>query len=307
MAEVINITRSSDDLIKQAKSKAEAEGYKLLVNPVDLDLTFSQGGKTVRSEQLNRYAAKYIALPEGIDLNRITTGVIVNSDGSVYHVPTVVTKVNNRYYALINDLRSHGTYSVIWNPQDFDDVKNHWGKADVNNIAARLDLAGSGDNKFSPDRNVTRSEFSEIVVMGLGIMRQNAPRNVFPDVPDSAWYRNTVAIANEFDIVRGYDDGHFYGNQQITREQGIAIIARAYHLIANPASLSEDEMNTWLAKYEDAASVSSWAKADVAQMIKAGIVQGQGPQFLNPQSNMTRAEVTALIARLLKTTNLIDK
>ncbi|XID91554.1 S-layer homology domain-containing protein [Paenibacillaceae bacterium WGS1546] len=303
----IDIKRSSDELINKAKSKAAAEGYELLVTSVDLDLTFSHDGKTVRSGQLNGYAAKYIALPEGIDPNRITTGVIVNPDGSVYHVPTVVTKINNRYYAMINDLRSSGTYSVIWNPQDFDDVKKHWGKADVNNIAARLDLAGTGNNTFSPDRNVTRSEFSEIVVLGLGLMRQNAPQNQFPDIPASAWYRNAVAIANEFDIVRGYSDGNFYGNLQITREQGFAMIARAYNLVVGQkTALSQDRISALLVKYEDAASVSGWARADVALLIEAGIVQGNGPKLLSPQSNMTRAEVTALIARMLKTTDLID-
>lgn len=303
----IDIARSSDTLITNAKNKAAAEGYELLVTPVDLDMTFSHDGKMVRAGQLNGYAAKYIALPEGIDPNRITTGVIVNPDGSVFHVPTVVTKINSRYYALIKDLRSNGSYSVIWNPQDFDDVKSHWGKADVNNIAARLDLAGTGNNTFSPDRNVTRSEFSEIVVAGLGLKRQNAPQNKFPDVSDSAWYRNSVAIANEFDIVRGYEDGNFYGDRQITREQGMAMIARAYKLIETKAALSQEQTDALLAKYEDAKKVSAWAREDIALMIEAGIVQGNGPQLLSPQSNMTRAEVTALIARLLKTTNLIDK
>lgn len=303
----IDIVRSSDTLINNAKNKASAEGYELLVPPVDLDLTFSHEGKTIRSEQLNGYAEKYIALPEGIDPNRITTGVIVNPDGSVFHVPTVVTKISNRYYALINDLHSHGSYSVIWNPQDFDDVKSHWGKADVNNIAARLDLEGTGNNTFSPNRSVTRSEFSQIVVAGLGLMRQNAPQNRFPDIPGSVWYGNAVTIANEFDIVRGYDDGNFYGDQQITREQGIAMIARAYNLIDPQAALSEAEIASLLAKYEDASSVSKWARADAARLISAGIVEGNGLQLLSPQSNMTRAEVTALIARLLKTTDLIDK
>lgn len=303
----IDIKRSPEALINNAQSQAASKGYELLVPPVDLDLTFTSGGKTVRSEQLNGYAPKYIALPEGIDPNRITTGVIVNPDGSVFHVPTVVTKIDSRYYALINDLRSSGSYSVIWNPQDFDDVRTHWGKADVNNIAARLSLAGNGDNTFSPDRNVTRSEFSEIVVVGLGLMRQSAPQNQFPDVPALAWYRNSVAIANEFDIVRGYNDGNFYGTRQITREQGFAMIARALRLINPQASLSEQRIGELLSKYEDAANVSAWAREDAAQLIAAGIVQGNGADTLKPKTNMTRAEVTALIARLLKTTELIDK
>jgi len=303
----INIARSADTLIQSAKSKATAEGYELLVTPVDLDLTFTNDGKTVRSGQLSGYAPKYIALPDGIDPNRITTGVVINPDGSVFHVPTVITKNDNRYYALINDLRSSGTYSVIWNPQDFDDVRNHWGKADVNNIAARLDLQGTGNNAFSPNRSVTRSEFADIVVLGMGLMRQDVPQNIFPDVADSAWYRVSVAIANEFGIVRGYNDGSFYGNQEITREQGFAMIARAYRLIDSGAALSDVQQASALAGYKDASDVSAWAKTDVAQLITAGIIQGNGPAALSPKAPMTRAEVTALIARMLKITGIIDK
>ncbi|MFM9281104.1 S-layer homology domain-containing protein [Paenibacillus jiagnxiensis] len=300
----IDIKRASEDVIASAKSKAAAAGYELLVDPVDLDLTFSNGGQTAKSGQLNGYAVRYIALPDGIDPNRITTGVVVNPDGSVYHLPTVITKINSRYFAQINDLRSSGTYSVIWNPQDFDDVRNHWGKEDVNNIAARLDLKGNGNNTFSPDRSVTRSEFAEIVVTGLGLMRTDAPQPNFTDVSASAWYAKAVAIANEFDIVRGYEDGNFYGDKQITREQGFSMIARAYRLIQSEDAAGQD--TTALAQYTDGAKVSNWAKADVAQLIQAGIIQGNGTK-LNPQATMTRAEVTALIARMLKSTNLIDQ
>lgn len=300
----IDIKRASEDVIASAKSKAAAEGYELLVDPVDLDLTFSNGGQTVRAGQLNGYAVKYIALPEGVDPNRITTGVVVNPDGSVYHLPTVITKINDRYFAQINDLRSSGIYSVIWNPQDFADVRTHWGKEDVNNISARLDLKGNGNNTFAPNRSVTRSEFSEIAVLGLGLMRQESPQMNFPDVPVSAWYRNAVAIADEFDIVRGYNDGNFYGDKQITREESFAIIARAYRLIQSGNAAGQD--TSVLSYYKDGAKVSNWAKADVAQLIQAGIIKGNGV-VLNPQGTVTRAEVTALIARLLKTTNLIDK
>ncbi|WP_336763224.1 S-layer homology domain-containing protein [Paenibacillus sp. USHLN196] len=303
----VDIARSSDALIDSAETRAASQGYELLVTPVDLDLTFTKDGQTVRSGQLNGYAPKYIALPEGIDPNRITTGVIINPDGSIFHVPTVVTKIDSRYYALINDLRSSGSYSVIWNPQDFEDARSHWGKTDVNNIAARLDLKGNGDNTFSPNRQVTRSEFAEIVVLGLGLMRQDGPQNLFPDISDSAWFRSAVALANEFGIVRGYDNGNFYGNQEITREQGFAMVARAYRLIEPEAVISPDQMNSELERYSDAADVSNWAKEDVAQLIAAGIIQGNGPEVLSPKTTMTRAEVTALIARMLKVTNLIDQ
>ncbi|SEL18433.1 hypothetical protein SAMN04488688_10382 [Paenibacillus sp. cl141a] len=38
-----------------------------------------------------------------------------------------------------------------------------------------------------------------------------------------------------------------------------------------------------------------------------GLIKHNGPKPLSPKAQMTRAEVTALIARMLKVTDLIDK
>ncbi len=302
----IHIQRSSDTLTEQAHNVAKESGYELLVNPVNLEATFTNQGQTVKAGELNGYATKYIALPEGVDRNRITTGVVVNPDGTVFHVPTVVTKIGDRYYAQINDLHSHANYSVIWNPKDFSDVKNHWAKEDINDIAARLDLAGTGNNTFSPNRNVNRSEFATIVATGLGLLRENTTSNVFSDVPASAWYHDAVSIANEFGIVAGYNDGKFHGEEQITREQGFVMIAGAYNLIKPQSSMSASEIEAKLSEYGDAKDVSTWAKEAVARMISAGILKGDDKQLLSPKSNMTRAEAAALMKRVLKTNNLID-
>ncbi|MEF3307375.1 S-layer homology domain-containing protein [Paenibacillus sp. GYB004] len=302
----VDIKRSPESLIDSARSKATAEGHELLVDPVDLRLTFTTDGKTTGTDRLNGYAARYIALPEGIDLNRITTGVVINPDGTMFHLPTVVTKINNRYFALINDLRTSGTYSVIWNPKDFDDVKSHWARADISNIAARLDLAGTGNNTFSPDRNIIRSEFATIVATGMGLMRQNVVENQFEDVNISDWYHDGVSIASEFEIVLGYDDGLFHGGRNITREQGIAMIARAFNLVEPQRFMSPAEINATLLKFGDADNVSGWAREVVAKMVAAGIAEGEDGRLLNPQDYMSRAEAAALMRRLLQMTNLID-
>lgn len=86
------------------------------------------------------------------------------------------------------------------------------------------------------------------------------------------------------------------------------MVARAYELITQKGLLDSSKVQAILVQYTDGAKVSGWAKESVARMIDAGIVKGdQASELLAPKANMTRAEVTALIARLLKTTNLIDK
>lgn len=302
----IDIKKSSDVLKAAAKAQAAKGGYDLLVDPVDLSLNFTYQGQTVKPDQLTGYAPRYIALPEGIDPNKITTGVIVNPDGTVFHVPTVVTKINNRYFAMINDLRSQGSYSVIWNPQNFDDVKSHWAQKSINNIAARLQLEGTGNNTFSPNRSIDRSEFATIVASGLGLMRQGVSGTPYSDVARPDWYHDAVTIASEFGIIKGFADGGFHGSEQITREQGIAMIARSLHIVQPQGALSTSEINQILAPYSDMDQISGYARESVAQLIKAGILQGTGGQRLNPKAAMTRAETAAMVERLLKDTKLID-
>ncbi|GIP17363.1 hypothetical protein J40TS1_30050 [Paenibacillus montaniterrae] len=302
----INIKRSTEALANLAKEQVAAKGYELLVHPVEIDLTFAHNGQTNQADLLAGYAVKYIALPEGIDPNRITTGVVIKPDGTVFHVPTVVTKLNNRYFAQINDLRSYGTYSVIWNPRDLDDVKTHWAKESVNNMAARLVIEGTGNNNFTPDRVITRSEFAVFVVKGLGLMHLDVEQNKFHDVSSATWFHDAVTIANDFGIVLGYNDGAFHGDLEITREQGMAMIYRSFQLINPEASMSEDQINAVLATYGDADKVAPWAKEAVAMLISQGITEGKSEQLLDPKGKMTRAEAAALIQRLLKATQLID-
>jgi hypothetical protein len=185
---------------------------------------------------------------------------------------------------MINDLRSQGSYSVIWNPQNFDDVKSHWARQSINNIAARLQLEGTGNNTFSPNRSIDRSEFATIVASGLGLMRQGVSGTPYSDVARPDWYHDAVTIASEFGIIKGFADGGFHGSEQITREQGIAMIARSLHIVQPQGALSTSEINQILAPYSDMDQISGYARESVAQLIKAGILQGTGGQRLNPKA-----------------------
>jgi len=83
--------------------------------------------------------------------------------------------IDGRYYARINSL-TDSTYSVIWNPIDFNDSAVHWAKEAINDMGSRLVISGTGNDMFEPDRDITRAEFAAIIVRALGIkpgMEQN--------------------------------------------------------------------------------------------------------------------------------------
>gem|GEM_PF-2508769 len=302
----ITIKRSPQKQVTSAQRQAVALGYEWVVSPVTLDLVFSFNGQTVRPERLNGYAVKEIVLPEGVGLDGVMTGVVIHADGSIFHVPTEVTKVNNRYVARIHDMRGFGAYAVIRNSKEFADLDRHWARTEILDMSARLNLEGTGGNYFSPNRNVTRAEFVSILMLGMGLMEQNVPASRFEDVQDNAWYRDAAALADVYGLVNGYPDGSFNGSGILTREQGMSILARAYRLIDPQVAIHQGQIDASLANFKDGESVSAWAKGDVALLIEAGLVQGNGGKLLNPKSEMTRAEVTTLVARMLKENHLID-
>ena len=70
-------------------------------------------------------------------------------------------------------------YSVIYIPKAFKDVEKHWAREAVNDMASRLVVSGVGEERFEPDREITRAEFAAIAVRALGLMRPGTGKDVF--------------------------------------------------------------------------------------------------------------------------------
>ena len=83
----------------------------------------------------------------------------------------------------------------------------------------------------SPRTAFHGSEFAAIVEVDLVYAPRCDKHSVYADVETSSWFHDAVTIASEFGIIKGYADSEFHGNEQITREQGIAMIARALNVI----------------------------------------------------------------------------
>jgi hypothetical protein len=245
-----------------------------------------------------------VAIPDGIDPSKITTGIVLNSDGTFSHVPTIITKINGKYYAKINSL-TNSTYSVIWSPKTFKDVENHWAKDAVNDMASRLVISGVGNDMFAPDRDITRAEFAAIVVRALGLMHPGTGKASFSDVSKNDWYYDAVSIAYEYGIISGYGNDKFGPNDKISHEQAMAMIARAMKITKLKADFKNGEAEQLIASYGDFKKASSWAKNSIALCVKTGVVPDGSGKLVAPKDNLTRAEVAVIVQRLLQKSKLI--
>jgi len=300
----VKISEPAADTVKIVEDTANKNNYQIIVKPIEFEITCSSGSKTVEVSRFNAYVERMIAIPEGVDPSKITTGVILNSDGTFSHVPTVITMIDGKYYAKINSL-TNSTYSVIYSPKTFKDIGKHWAEKNVNDMASRLVVSGIGDDKFEPDRDITRAEFTAIVVRALGLMSSGTGKDAFIDVMKKNWYYDAVSIAYEYGITSGYENGKFWPDDKITREQAMTMIARAMKITGSKVELADGEADKLLTSFADAYSAAEYAKANIASCVKAGIVSGRSGKLIAPKDNITRAEVAVIVQRLLQNSNLI--
>ncbi|MGB7605348.1 MAG: S-layer homology domain-containing protein, partial [Lutisporaceae bacterium] len=298
----ITIANPSQDTVKVIEDTANKGNFTLVVKPVEFEITCTSGGKTIDVSKFNGYVERTVAIPEGIDPSKITTGIVLNADGTFSHVPTTIIVVDGKYYAKINSL-TNSTYSVIWNELSFKDIEGHWAKDVVNDLGSRLIISGVNKDTFSPDKDITRAEFASIVVKALGLMRPDTGKVVFSDVKNNDWYFDAVSIAYEYGIVKGYN-GAFKPTDKITREEAMVMLSRAMELTKLENNLSDDMQNALLTKFNDGGQVSVWAKNSAAACLNSKIVVGTDNNIL-PSQNITRAETAVMIRRMLKTAGLI--
>jgi len=188
----IEIVQPNTDIVRIVENAANREGFSLVVPPLDFKVTAVYGDQTEEVARFSAYVERTIAIPEGIDPQRITTGVVIEPDGSTRHVPTKVIQIDGKYYAKINSL-TNSTYSVVWHPLEFVDVANHWAKDTVNDMGSRMIIEGIGNGLFDPDRDITRAEFAAIIVRALGL-KPESEASFFSDVKELDWYNRQYTL-----------------------------------------------------------------------------------------------------------------
>ena len=154
-------------------------------------------------------------------------------------------------------------------------------------------MVGVGKNplRFAPKQNLTRAQFTAILVNLLEGEVSEQSNIVFKDVLPGQWYYNVVMKANELGIVRGTSNTTFSPNDPITREQVAVILARAFDLMVN-----ENEPKP--AVYNDIANLNPYNQAAIQALYDHNLLKGyEGGQF-KPKNYVTR-EMGAVIAERL--------
>ncbi|MBM6906753.1 S-layer homology domain-containing protein [Collinsella tanakaei] len=157
----------------------------------------------------------------------------------------------------------------------------------------------SGSNIYAPNASITRADALVIISRMSGAdqtwtaedyLNENAGfLTRYTDVDSGAYYAKAVAWGTKVGIVHGYGDGTFRPDEQITREEFAAMLANYAEAMGKDISVDADAV---LAEFPDGSQVSDWAEGVVAWAADSEIMGNGG--VINPQSQITRAEVAAM-------------
>ena len=148
-------------------------------------------------------------------------------------------------------------------------------------------IGGFRDGTFRPESNITRAQAAMMFYRLL--KNKTAPKTVtFKDMSGSEWYAEAVYALAGFDIIRGYSDGSFHGNEGISRAAFTAIAIR----------LAKETVPDNAERFSDVPS-GHWARGTIARASDYGWIGGYEDGTFHPSAPITRAAVTAIINRML--------
>ncbi len=172
--------------------------------------------------------------------------------------------------------------------------ESYWAAGVIKELCEKGILDGYPDGTFRPRIDITRGEFTKIIAVALGLAEENPATSTFKDVSPEDWYYGVVEAAAKAGLVKGYGKGEFKPNAKITREEITAILIRALGK-ADEAAANASAVTA----FKDDHNISAWARGSVAVAVKEGIIKGYPNGTFGPGNNAIRAEVCAMVSRML--------
>ena len=154
-------------------------------------------------------------------------------------------------------------------------------------------MQGTGNNRFEPNRPLTRAEFCKLAVTAMGIDDASpyASYTIFPDVHASHWaarYVNAALRHPDFKdnyIIRGYADGTFGPDRQLTYGEVCTMLLR-------------------MLGYKESDIGPFWPADYIAQANALGLTQGIS--IKDAKTPVTRADAATMLLNTLGTSTRSD-
>jgi len=159
-------------------------------------------------------------------------------------------------------------------------------------------IVGYTDGSFGPERNMSRSEaaaiFARLLSDKLDERIPSGNKVKFRDITPSDWYAGYVQYLTGYGVAVGHGNGTYQGERPITRAEFTAMAVRFFDVYGSGA---EDIMEQYDG-FDDVAD-GHWAAEYIKDAAIHGWVEGYGDGTFRADDPIDRAEVVAIVNRLL--------
>ena len=153
-------------------------------------------------------------------------------------------------------------------------------------------INGMEEGVFNPAGNVTREQFSKMVVQ-LFELSTGSTKTDFLDVNPTAWYAPYVKAALDAGYVQGESKEYFGIGVPIMRQDMAVILYRA--LGSQNKAVSID--------FTDKDNIAPYAEEAIAELVGLGAINGYEDNSFKPRGTATRAEAAKMIWSIYKFIN----
>lgn len=178
---------------------------------------------------------------------------------------------------------------------------NHWAKSSIEEMQSRNIMSGYPDGSFKPDNYITREEVSKTIYAFAKSVNPdttndlpNSENSLFPDVLSDSWSSKYINWMSSERLSTGYPDGTYKPNNNISR-------AEFSTLMSNYLTSTGENWKNSEVIFND--TDSNWAKEYINKMAGMNYINGYSDGSFKPDNSITRAEVSSILGKIIKTNN----
>ncbi|MDQ0090736.1 subtilisin family serine protease [Paenibacillus anaericanus] len=277
-------------------------GGTLIGEPVSFEANWvSTSGSQPIEVPNHTFIKRSFSVPGNIEPN--TAGVLYEENGKVRPVSSLFKTQTDGTTLVVVNRPGFSVYAAASRTINFNDIASSWAASDITALAKKFIIEGTSATTFSPQANLTRAEFTSLLVRSLGL--QGTANTQFTDIKASDWFTSDVAAAYEAGLIQGTGNNKFSPNAKVTRQELTVILARALKLTGVQLKASIPSFTA----YADEAKIAGYAKESVNTLSAAGLISGEtvdGGSYFRPDTATTRETVAAALHQLLRSAKLID-
>ncbi|MBA9083756.1 secreted pullulanase [Fontibacillus solani] len=204
-------------------------------------------------------------------------------------------KFNGQQIHFLTDHFSN--FIVLESTKTFGDTVGNWAKDYIEVLAARSITDGVTSDQFAPKGTVTRGQMAVFLGRALNIA-EDSQGAAFTDVSGDQYYARYVNAMKLAGIMNGYEDGTFRPDQDVTREEMVTMIMKAYSYTTGETTAVESESGS----FKDIHLVSEYAVNSLKAAASLGFVEGVADGYFEPKSLFTRAQMAKVLIKLMEKT-----